>query len=331
MSAGEQRAARAGGFQAAPALNRTAWLAERRRGLGASDLPAVLGVSPWASPWSVWVDKVGLASDDDEPTDPMQLGLDLEPVIVAWFERRRRGLHVVDRQRHFEHPTIPWALATPDGLVIEVGGDTAIAVFESKYDAGTRWDEIPEHYWVQVQWQMFVTGLDHAFIATMHLAFGHPRFEIYEVARDQRAIDRMARAAERFWMHHVVTGTPPPADGHPATSAALAATWLDPVAVPAVALGELVSVVDELRELRAARKHLDADITRDENLLKAALGCHTEGVVDGQVVVSWRPQDRHGLDTRALAADHPDLAERYVRVTQQRVLRLHTPRTRRTA
>jgi predicted phage-related endonuclease len=205
-------------------------------------------------------------------------------------------------------------------------------VFESKYDSGGRWDDIPDHYRLQVQWQLAVTGLDNAFVAVMHLPFGRPRFETYELARDQALVDRLLADAERFWFDHVVAGVPPLADGHRATTAALAAAWTDPASIPAVDVRSLSHVVDELRALRDARKRLDADIERDENLLKAALGTYTEGVIDGQVVVSWRPSTRHGLDTAALRADHPDLAERYVRATTSRTLRLHTPRaTRRTA
>jgi putative phage-type endonuclease len=312
---------------------RADWLTWRRGGIGASDIAAITNASPWGSRWSVWVDKVGLAPlDDDDPSDVMQLGLDLEPVIVAWFERRHRGLHVMARQYRATHPEHDWALATLDGLIVEEGSDdldSAVAVFESKYDAGSRWDEIPDHYRLQVQWQLAVTGLDAAFLAVMHMAFGRPRFEVYEVARDQAMIDRLLAEGERFWMDHVVAGVPPLADGHPATSAALAGAWTTPEHIPAVDVRSMSHVVDELRALRATRKQLEADIERDENLLKAALGNLTEGCIEGQVVVSWRAQPRTDIDRDALRADHGDKYDRHGTV---RVLRLHTPRAiRRTA
>lgn len=324
--------------------DRVAWLAERRRGLGASDIAAILGVSPWASPWSVWVDKTGLYVDEDEPADHLQFGLDLEPTIASWFERRRPGLFVTSRQRLVAHPEIPWALATLDGLVVDGGDacwleyrlDDALAVFESKYSADARWDEVPEHYRIQCLWQLLVTGLDVAYLAVMHLAFGRPRFEVYEVARDQAAIDRMLVAAERFWMGHVVAGIPPATDSHPATTSALARYWTDPVALPIVDLSPHFDDVERFAKLRTERSEHEGKVRRlteqlvpIENRLRAALEDHSEGCIDGQVVVSWRQQDRHGLDTAALRADHPDLAEKYVRVTQQRVLRLHLPRTKR--
>lgn len=37
--------------------DRAEWLEWRRNGIGATDVAGILGVSPWASPWSVWADK----------------------------------------------------------------------------------------------------------------------------------------------------------------------------------------------------------------------------------------------------------------------------------
>ena len=38
--------------------NREAWLEARRNGIGASDTPGILGVSQWASPFSVAASKL---------------------------------------------------------------------------------------------------------------------------------------------------------------------------------------------------------------------------------------------------------------------------------
>jgi putative phage-type endonuclease len=324
----------AGGTIGAP-TTRADWLTWRRGGIGASDIAAITNASPWGSRWSVWVDKVGLAPlDDDDPSDVMQLGLDLEPVIVAWFERRHRGLHVMARQYRATHPDHDWALATLDGLIVEEGSDdvdAAVAVFESKYDAGSRWDEIPEHYRLQVQWQLAVTGLDAAFLAVMHMAFGRPLFEVYEVARDQVLIDRLLAEGERFWMDHIVTGEPPFVDAHPATGRALAEAWRGRVTTECVAFDELDWFLEELRDLRRERDRVERAIVHHENVIKGTLRRCSEGTIAGQTVVSWRSQRAPLLlDARAVRADHGDKYDK--RGDDIRVLRLHTPRAiRRTA
>ena len=42
---------------------RAAWLEGRRRGIGGSDVAAVLGLNPWKTPLDVWNDKLGLSED----------------------------------------------------------------------------------------------------------------------------------------------------------------------------------------------------------------------------------------------------------------------------
>jgi len=314
-------------------LDRSQWLAWRRTGIGASDVAPIVGLSPWGSAFSVFVDKVTDLDDDDDPADHMILGLDLEPVVARWYERRHPGLHVIARQQRATHPEHRWALATLDGLVVEEGTDDpglALAVFESKYDAGVPWDEIPLHYQCQAQWSMFVTGLDHAFIATLHMAFGRPNYRTYELGRDEATIAMLYERAEAFWFGNVVAGVPPAADGSQATTDALAAAWPDPVAVPAVDVGELADLIDEWQAFKDAERRLKSDIRAHENEIKRALGNHTEGCVGGQVVVSWRPQGRTDIDRDAVRADHGDKYDTHGTV---RVLRPHTPKApvRRTA
>lgn len=36
-----------------------AWMEQRRHSIGASDVAAVLGESPWSTPYRVWLDKIG--------------------------------------------------------------------------------------------------------------------------------------------------------------------------------------------------------------------------------------------------------------------------------
>lgn len=303
--------------------DRATWLTERRAGIGASDIAGILGHSPWSSPWSIWVDKVGLAPlDDEDPAPQMQLGRDLEPVIARWFTAQT-GLAVAGEQMMLWHPTDPF-FATVDGLVVEAAGeasvDDALGIFEAKFSGDAPWSEVPEHYVLQCQWALHCSGLGHAWLAAMHLPFGRPRFVVYELERDEVLIADAVRHVRAFWDDHVVAGIPPAADGHRATASALAAAWVDPVETPAVDVGPLAPLISELRAFKDAARQLEADIREHENALKAALGAHSEGVVDGMLAVSWRQQARTDIDRDAVRAEH---GARYDVRTTHRVLRLH--------
>ena len=39
--------------------SRDAWLAARRSGIGGSDIAAICGLSPYQTPYDVWLDKLG--------------------------------------------------------------------------------------------------------------------------------------------------------------------------------------------------------------------------------------------------------------------------------
>ena len=65
-------------------MNRAEWLEERRAGIGGSDVPGILWISPYASPYTVWADKLGLLPAQ-EYTEAMRQGTDLESYVAARF------------------------------------------------------------------------------------------------------------------------------------------------------------------------------------------------------------------------------------------------------
>ena len=40
-------------------MSRSAWLAQRRKSIGGSDAAGIVGLSPYATPYTVWADKTG--------------------------------------------------------------------------------------------------------------------------------------------------------------------------------------------------------------------------------------------------------------------------------
>ena len=289
----------------------------------------MLGRHPWSSPWSVWARKVGLIPPD-EPGDESEaqwFGRALEAVTARRF-REETGLEVGGEQMMLTRPGQPWARATVDGLVFEhadeqLGVDDAIGVLELKYTSEPPWETLPEHHALQVQWQLYVSGLGHGWLAAFHLAFGRPAFRLYEVEADLDLQRRIVGEVERFWHEHVVAGEAPPIDGSDATTAALKAVYREPVEGASVDLDDDLDATTALEDLRALKRYakdVADDIATAENTLRLALGDATEGRLGGFVAVSWRPQRTTRVDpvlARALIADAADVT------TTSRVLRLH--------
>ena len=134
----------------APVDDRTEWLAWRKLGIGASDVAALVGMSNYASPMSVWTDKLGL-SGPDEDNDYMEYGRRAEPMLTGYFEDRT-GLFVVAQQERAIHPDHPHHRATLDGLACEHPDGGPLGVVEYKTTGWGAWDEIPDAYAIQKAW-----------------------------------------------------------------------------------------------------------------------------------------------------------------------------------
>lgn len=313
---------------------RAEWLAWRREGIGASDVAGILGVSPWASPYSIWFSKVTEPDDDDNATEAMEFGLRAEPMLAAWFADRHPGLWIAGEQTRCTHPDLPWMRCTVDGFVVDHDdtpiGD-ALGVYETKTtgDTTAEWEAgIPEHYRLQAHWSMAVTGLDRVWFGVLHLAFGRPKFRTYLFERDQEAVTRLVSHCGAFWEQYVLTGTPPPIDAHEATTAVLKRQWPDPEGI--VEADERArELVEQHLYFAAERKAIDDTLETVDNQLRAALGERTD-LVDGtdrgkpNVIASWRPQESSRLDVDALRRAWPDLVRDFERTTTTRFLRVKT-------
>ena len=132
------------------------WHELRGTGIGASEIAAVLGESKWASPLTVYLEKIG-EMEPEEQTEPMLWGLKLERIICDELASRA-DVAITARSpgllRSTEHT---WALASPDAMTYD---DEPV---EAKNLAwGYREDEweeaLPAQYYLQCQQQMLVTG-----------------------------------------------------------------------------------------------------------------------------------------------------------------------------
>lgn len=90
------------------------WLAWRRTGLGASDAPIIMEVSPWTTPFELWENKVFGATKSDNAA--MKRGRDLEEEARQCFERH---LNTIVFPRNVSHPDHDWLRSSLDGLDLD--------------------------------------------------------------------------------------------------------------------------------------------------------------------------------------------------------------------
>lgn len=199
----------------------TAWHEMRAGGIGASEVAAVLGISPWQSPYSLWWAKHERWTS--EPNRDQQWGTVLEAGIREVFAEDHPDV-TVGPTGTWRHRTRGWQRCNPDALIWErqitdPAAIPAIAGLEVKVsNADDEWgtpgtDEIPAHYRTQVMWCMDVLGVD-----TWHVAVSrwgrYPDYYIVKYDPDEARLLRGHCAA--FW-RSLQHGQPPELDGHDAT------------------------------------------------------------------------------------------------------------------
>ncbi|MEV7013472.1 lambda-exonuclease family protein [Streptosporangium sp. NPDC051022] len=207
------------------ANNTSEWDAARAHRIGGSRVAALLGLSPWASPYSVWCQMAGLVGKDKQ-TRPQERGHYLEAGIADWFadqhpeyEIRKAGTYV--------HQERDYQLANPDRLLLGMPGHFDApgvrAGLEVKTDAdASGWgrpgtDEIPAYYRPQVQWYMDTLGVPVWYVVVLT---GRLDFREYVVRYDAEDCAWMRDQAEDF-LASLYWREMPELDHHPATYAAV--------------------------------------------------------------------------------------------------------------
>ena len=300
----------------------------RRSGIGGSDAGAILGLSPWKSPLDVYFEKIGEA-DSSQDTASTYWGRKLEDLVADEYAERT-GRRIERCNDTLRHPLMEWQMAHVDRLVWRDGKRPRVRnqirtdrILECKTagahmaqewgEAGT--DQVPAVYIAQVQHYLAVTGCE---VADLAVLIGGRDFRIYEIPRDDELIHAIVEAEREFWWR-CVDRRPP----DPRSLADMARRWPRDTGGTVVADAITAGAVDALREMKAQRATLDADIDTLEAAVKKVLMDNTTlAGPDGRPLATWKVQTAKRLDHARLKAEHADLVGQYMTESTTRVFRL---------
>lgn len=188
------------------------WAEQRRRGLGGSEIAAILGIGQWESRFSLWHRKRGILEPQPD-SDGMEWGRRLEPVILAKYVESHPD-RPTRQGGTFAHADRPWQLASPDLLV-----DGGIVEAKTQHDNRDRmWgepgsDEIPVYYRAQVMWYMDVLDAPWCDVAVL---IAGSDYREYRVAYDAAEAEFMRGEAQAF-LASIDADERPGIDEHQAT------------------------------------------------------------------------------------------------------------------
>jgi putative phage-type endonuclease len=272
------------------------WLAARRRGIGASEAAAVLGLSKFLSPMDVWSDKVGLAEPRAE-LERMKWGKRLQrPIAEGYAEETRRTLIDPGPYTLVRSVPYPWLVASPDYLLEPTGeqrGRGTLDVKNSSVFMRQDWaDEPPLVYQIQVQQQLLVTGCTWGVLAAL---LGGQELLYTDLVMHEGARAWLLEDLEKFW-RLVQAETPPPVlDGSAQTTAALRSLFPKPEPGQTVVLPPEALEWDRIvQEGEASIDALEGAVNAAKNQLRAAIGSAEAGVLAGGVIWTHKFQSRKG-------------------------------------
>ena len=176
-----------------PEMTPDQWLSWRREGIGGSDAPAIMGVSPWATPYQKWEEKVLDKRQEDNPSK--RFGRDTEEASRREFEYLM-GIRMVPM--NVQNTKDSWLRASLDGM--DLNGDKIVEIKKANKEdhATAALGHVPGKYYPQCQHILKVTGKDGMYYFSSP-ADGSPG-KIVEVVRDDKYIDEQLYPKEyQFW------------------------------------------------------------------------------------------------------------------------------------
>lgn len=287
------------------------WHELRRKGIGGSDVPAILGLDPYKSQLEVYLEKRGELPPKKENKHTRR-GEILEPVIADLFAEET-GFHLRRSRFSHEHPKYPWMRANIDRMIISIDdrGPGLLEIKAPSIHAADLWQSAPpDTAFVQSQHYLEVMGWKWGYIVAW---LGATDLVMYEIARDEALAQAIIEAERVFWEDHVLKGVPP--EGR-ISSDALARMYPqsngkevvlhDEVALwlrQHVEASEVIKTAEGLKD--EAADHIKALMGEGET----ALYLHPE--LGQRISVSWKSQKPYLMwDTDALEKD-PALIAKY--------------------
>lgn len=273
-------------------MSREQWLLERRKGIGGSDVSCILGLNPYRSCLSIYMDKIGAVPVDLEMvSEQAYWGTVLEEPIAQRFAEKHPELTVRRNNNMLCNSDYPFAIANIDRDVRDENGKMSGLEIKTTGLRGAQYwedDDIPLMYSLQANHYMMVTGWEKWDFAV--LIAGQKYIE-RQIIRDEELIQSLIPKEIAFW-NLVKSLTPPDSDGSADYGEVLKSLY------PSATKGKVINIPYDMRDsvegylsldkmAKDAKANLD-EITRQRDMFKHGLiksiGDAEEGVLDNTII-----------------------------------------------
>lgn len=302
-------------------INISSWTREqweedrrKRKTIGGSDAAAVLGLSKYASQYSLWAQKTGLVVPEDiSDKEAVRLGVDLEDYVARrWMEatgkKLKRDNHIILNSDY------PFAHANVDRLVV---GEPD-AGFEAKTTSSfeilqkCRDGKFPDAWYCQVVHYMMVTGAKRWYLGV--LVFGHGFFH-FTIQRSEDEIEALV-CAEAAFFKNVENNIPPEVDGSDASLEALKTIYAESrqEQVDLFPIETYICIYNNLsNQIKELERKKNESVAKIQKFMGTAeTGIYSHGNV------RWKTQERSTFDRKKYEAENGPIPPKYFKKTKSR-------------
>ena len=279
-------------------------------------MATIVGLNPWETPYQLWRRKVGLDAPKQE-NFAMKAGHYLEDA-VSLFWQDETGQQVIKSSAG------DWLIRDDERPYLQVSPDRTYWLADMPHSNENKGileckttqmtideDDIPKHWFVQVQYQLGVAGYQHGSLAwlTQGRNFGYK-----DLAFVPDFFTWLVEEVDKFWLDNI--------QGKQEPTAANVQDIL--LKYNRHTDGKIVEVNDEIfaayQELKEVRDELSAIEEKKaalEEKIKLGFGDAEAISYEGQTLATWKaPKPSNKFDAKAFTAAHPDLAKEFTFPTQ---------------
>lgn len=295
--------------------NYNQWLENRNNNItiGSSDIPSILGVNKYTTPYELWLIKMGLKENKDNKF--MFAGRHLEQAVANMF-KEMSGHNIIEGSEKYivyYDDEKPFLSASPD-REIKLNYFTD-EYPESKYsteDIGIleckttqeNITDIPDYWYFQVQYQLAITGHKFAFIA--YLIKGVD-FSYKFIERNEEVISFVKNAATEFYEKYIVTQTPPPIEDVKIYE------FISTKDKEIEATDDIFDIYFKLKEVNNELKHLEEKKNEYQNIIKEYMKDCELLTKNGKVIISWKQiSSNKTFDTKRFLLEYPELYNKFL-------------------
>lgn len=303
-------------------MNASPWLERRMRGITGTDVAAILGCHPYRSALDVWAEKTGrLVPEDLDDREDVYWGNRLESIVLDEYARRTGRLMLGPEEWSFEGAELlrlphsdgtvrnmlaridaPHLLCTPDAAAAaweplpweeeqdELEGSGIVEAKTGNAYVMKSWaEDAPLYHQVQAGFNAAVASLSWF---SMTGLLGGQRHLTYDYKLEAAAAEGLLRAADEFWVNHVLADVEPPVKNDFSSDAWKRLHPTDDGTTIELDTATWQATDAHLQAMQAESKELEKEIANIKARIRGAIGDASVAIIPGCAQYSLKAQER---------------------------------------